>query len=104
MKQFIQVKVYDNSSILDQQLQKVLQVATMNIVAMTSALLVGSKGEGGEGVALNPVEDCFCGIELIYQKAIPDELAEECRISLERRLVNFYKMSDLDMKVELAVA
>ncbi|MEZ7172381.1 hypothetical protein [Sporosarcina sp. OR05] len=103
MKQIIRVKVYDNTSTLDEQNQKILQVATMNIVAMTSALFVGSKGEGGEGVALNPVEDCFCGIELLYQKAIPDELAEECRASLERRLVNFYKMSDLDMNVELTI-
>lgn len=103
MKQIIRVKVYDNTSTLDEQNQKILQVATMNLVAMTSALFVGSKGEGGEGVALNPVEDCFCGIELLYQKAIPDELAEECGVSLERKLANFYKMSDLDMNVELTI-
>lgn len=103
MKNRIVVKGYDNSGTLDETNQKILDVDTMNLVAMTSALIVGSKGEGGDGSALNPVEDCFCGIDLIWQKSIPEELAMECADSIERKLVNFYKMSGLDMKVEVDV-
>lgn len=103
MKNRIVVKAYDNSETLDETNQKILSVATMNFVAMTSAMIVGSKGEGGDGAALNPVEDCFCGIDLIWQKSIPEELAVECATSIERRLTNFYKMSELDMKLDVEV-
>ncbi|WOV87499.1 hypothetical protein QWT69_16880 [Sporosarcina oncorhynchi] len=103
MKNRIVVKAYDNSGTLDDTHQKILNMATMNFAAMTSALIVGSKGEGGDGAALNPVEDCFCGIDLIWQQSIPDGLAEECGKAMERRLTTFYEMSGLDMKVEVEV-
>ncbi|MBD7984124.1 hypothetical protein H9649_05995 [Sporosarcina sp. Sa2YVA2] len=103
MKNRIVVKAYDNSGALNETNKKILDVATMNFVAMTSAMIVGSKGEGGDGAALNPVEDCFCGIDLIWQKAVPEELAVECATSIERRLTNFYKMSGLDMKLNVDV-
>lgn len=103
MKNRIIVKVYDNSKTLDDTNQKILDTATMNFAAMTSAMIVGKEGEGGEGAALNPVEDCFCGIELIWQKAVPGALAEECGKVIERRLSVFYEMSGLNMTVEVEV-
>ncbi|WP_255723565.1 hypothetical protein [Sporosarcina sp. ACRSL] len=41
---------------------------------------------------------------MIYQKAIPDELAEALVESITRRLNNFFAMSEIemDLKVELA--
>jgi len=102
MKQSVSVKVFDNTG-LDKQTQKILNMAVMNFVAMTSAIIVGSKGEGGEGAVLNPVEDCFCGVMLIYQQPINDELAEEFKGAVERRIVNFFKMSEIDMTVEIEV-
>ena len=102
MKQNVSVKVFDNTG-LDKRTQKILNMAVMNFVAMTSALIVGSKGEGGEGAALNPVEDCFCGVMLIYQQPINDELAEEFKGAVERKLDNFFKMSEIDMTVEIEV-
>lgn len=103
MKQCVLVKVYDNTAAFDERTQKILNIATMNFVAMTSALIVGSKGEGGEGATLNPVEDCYCGIELIYQESISDELAEDFKVAVERRLITFYEMSELDMRVEVEI-
>jgi hypothetical protein len=102
MKQRVSVKVFDNMG-LDERTQKILNTAVMNFAVMTSALLVKSKGRGGEGIALNPVEDCFCGVMMIYQQPIDEELAEEFKEGLERRLDTFFKMSEIDMTAEIEV-
>lgn len=77
-----------------------MQAALLNVIAMTDTLLVGT--EGGEGSALNPLEDDkLLGITLVYQKAIKDELAEKLKGVLERKLNGFFKMGQVDMEVEI---
>ena len=102
MIQNVSVKIVDHVG-LNEREASILQTATMNYVAMTSALLVGQKKQGGEGAALNPLEDekFLCGTTLIYEKAIDQDLAEELKSTLERKFTTFFTMSDIDMTVEV---
>lgn len=102
MIQNVSVKIADHVG-LNEREANILQTATMNYVAMTSALLVGQKKQGGEGAALNPLEDdkFLCGTTLIYEKAIDQDLAEELKSTLERKFTTFFTMSDIDMTVEV---
>lgn len=104
MIQNVSVKITDNTG-LNVREATILQTATLNYVAMTSALLVGQKKEGGEGAALNPIEDekFLCGTTLIYEKAIDRELAEELKTTLEKKFTTFFTMSEIDMGVEIDV-
>lgn len=104
MIQNVSVKIIDNTG-LNVREASILQTATLNYVAMTSALLVGQKKEGGNGAALNPIEDkkFLCGTTLIYEKAIDRELALELKSTLEYKFTTFFKMSDIDMGVEVDV-
>lgn len=98
----LSVKIVDHVG-LNERETNILQTATMNYVAMTSALLVGQKKLGGVGAALNPLEDerFLCGITLIYDKAIDRELAEELKSTLEKKFITFFSMSEIDMTVEV---
>lgn len=102
MIQNVSVKITDHAG-LNERETNILQTATMNYVAMTSALLVGQKKQGGEGAALNPLEDeqFLCGTTLIYEKAIDHELAEELKRTLEKKFTTFFTMSDIDMTIEV---
>ncbi|QTD40068.1 hypothetical protein [Sporosarcina sp. Te-1] len=103
MKQSVTVKVYDQVG-LDEQTQKILDVTVVHMTAMTISLIVVSKGEAPEGIALNPVEDCFCGVQAFTQKSFSDETGEELENTLARRFANYFKMCELEMKVEVQVA
>lgn len=102
MIQNVSVKIIDHAG-LNERETNILQTATMNYVAMTSALLVGQKKQGGEGAALNPVADdkFLCGTTLIYEKAIEQDLAEELKTTLEKKFTTFFMMSEIDMTVEV---
>lgn len=103
MKQGIHNKIQDRSGLSERE-KNILHTGILNTIAFAGFVEVVSKGEGGEGTAFNPIEDCFIGFTMIYQKPIPEEMAEELVESITRRLTNFFAMSEIemDLKVELA--
>lgn len=103
MKQGIHIKIQDRSGLSERE-KDILHTGILNTLAFAGYITVISKGEGGEGTAFNPIEDCFIGITMIYQKPIPDEMAEELVESITRRLNTFFSMSkiEMDLHVELA--
>ena len=105
MIQTVTVKIGDNTG-LNEREQRILQTSAMNLIAMASMTVVIKKGEGGEGAAFNPLEDDNypCGITMIYAKAINLELAEELKASLESRFMTFFKMSEIDMTIDVELS
>ncbi len=105
MIQTVTVKIGDKTG-LNEREKNIFQASTMNLVAMASMVVVIKKGEGGEGAAFNPLEDDNypLGITMIYAKAINPELAEELKSSLESRFENFFKMSKIDMTIEVELS
>ena len=103
MKQGIHIKIQDRSGLSERE-KNILHTGILNTLAFAGYIVVVSKGEGGEGTAFNPIEDYFIGLTMIYQKPIPDEMAEELVESITKRLTNFFTMSkiEMDLQVELA--
>ena len=103
MKQGIHIKIQDRTG-LNEREKNILHTGILNTIAFAGYVIVASKGEGGEGTAFNPIDDYFIGFAMIYQKPIPDEMAEALVESITKRLTNFFAMSkiEMDLQVELA--
>lgn len=98
----VSVKISDKTG-LNKREQKILQGTVMTITSLTSALVVINKGQGGNGVFLNPLEDenYICGIKLVHEKVIDLTLAEELKTVLERSFKNLFRTSQIDMAIEI---
>ena len=103
MKQGIHIKIEDRSGLSERE-KNILHTGILNTIVLAGFVEVISKGEGEGGNAFNPIEDYFIGLTMIYQKPIPDEMAEELVESITKRLTTFFSMSkiEMDLKVELA--
>ncbi|WP_252504005.1 hypothetical protein [Sporosarcina sp. Marseille-Q4943] len=103
MKQGIHIMIEDRSGLSERE-KNILHTGILNTIVLAGFVEVVSKGEGEGGTAFNPIEDCFIGLTMIYQKPIPDEMAGSLVESITRRLTNFFAMSEIemDLKVELA--
>lgn len=77
----------------------ILQQALLNLAAMTNAVL------GGNGVYLNPPDDeGKIGITLAYVESLSEEKEQEFLDIFLRKINTFFKMSNLDLTLELANA
>ena len=76
----------------------ILQTSLLNLAAMTNAIVVG------KGVMLNPPDDGKIGITYAYEEKLSEEKEQEIIDVFLRRINTFFKMSNLDLTLELANA
>ena len=76
----------------------ILQTSLLNLAAMTNAIVVG------EGLMLNPPDDGKIGITFAYVDSISEEKEQEIVDAFLRKINTFFKMSNLDLTLELANA
>lgn len=103
MKQGIHIKIQDRSGLSERE-KNILHTGILNTIVLAGFVEVVSKWEGEGGTAFNPIEDCFIGFTMVYQNAIPDEMAEALVESITRRLTNFFAMSEIEMDLEVELA
>ena len=94
MKQGIHIKIQDRSGLSERE-KNILHTGILNTIASRRIRGSCKQGEGGEGTAFNPIDDYFIGLTMIYQKQIPDEMAEALVESITRRLTNFFAIVKL---------
>ena len=76
----------------------ILQTSLLNLAAMTNAIVVG------EGLMLNPPDDGKIGITFAYVESISEEKEQEIVDVFLSKINTFFKMSNLDLTLELANA
>ena len=76
----------------------ILQTSLLNLAAMTNAIVVG------QGLMLNPPDDGKIGITFAYVESISEEKEQEIVDVFLRKINTFFKMSNLDLTLELANA
>ena len=76
----------------------ILQTSLLNLAAMTNAIVVG------QGLMLNPPDDGKIGITFAYVDSISEEKEQEIVDAFLRKINTFFKMSNLDLTLELANA
>ena len=76
----------------------ILQTSLLNLAAMTNAIVVG------QGLMLNPPDDGKIGITFAYVESISEEKEQEIVDAFLRKINTFFKMSNLDITLELANA
>ena len=76
----------------------ILQTSLLNLAAMTNAVLVG------KGVMLNPPDDGKIGITFAYEEKLSEEKEQELTDLFLNKINTFFKMSNLDLTIELANA
>lgn len=103
MKQGIHIKIQDRSGLSERE-KNILHMGILNTIVLAGFVEVISKGEGEGGNAFNPIEDCFIGFTMIYQKPIPDEMAEALVESIKRRLTTFFSISEIEMDLNVELA
>ena len=103
MKQGIHIKIQDRSGLSERE-KNILHTGILNTIVLAGFVEVVSKGEGEGGTAFNPIDDYFIGFTMIYQKPIPDEMAEALVESITRRLTNFFAMSEIEMDLTVELA
>jgi len=76
----------------------ILQTSLLNLAAMTNAIVVG------QGLMLNPPDDGKIGITFAYEEKLSEEKEQEIVDVFIRKINTFFKMSNLDLTLELANA
>ena len=76
----------------------ILQTSLLNLAAMTNAVVVG------QGVMLNPPDDGKIGITFAYVESLSEEKEQELLDLFLSKINTFFKMSNLDLTLELANA
>ena len=73
----------------------ILQTSLLNLAAMTNAIVVG------QGLMLNPPDDGKIGITFAYEENLSEEKEKEIVDVFLRKINTFFKMSNLDLTLEL---
>ena len=76
----------------------ILQTSLLNLAAMTNAIVVG------KGLMLNPPNDGKIGITFAYEEKLSEEKEQEIVDVFLPKINTFFKMSNLDLTLELANA